>query len=83
MEHLYVDTDGCAVCMRARGVLKKVPELVVSVREGECELAVKAWEEGRCAEDDPEKRKAAREAKKAKALEAPVFYQRRRTPRKS
>jgi hypothetical protein len=53
------------------------------LREGECGLAVKAWEEGRCADDDPEKRKASREAKKAKALEDPVMYRSRRGPQKS
>jgi hypothetical protein len=69
-EALSINVEGQAVSMRQRGILKKVPALLLMLRESACALAVKAWEEGWCGDDWHEKRKAAakeRDEAKAKA----------------
>ena len=46
IEHIYLNALGYPMFMRERGVLKEVPTLLSTVREGSEGMAVKAWEQG-------------------------------------
>jgi len=72
IDHLYINTEGSAVSMRTRGLLKKVPDLLRTLREYASALAVKAWEEGRFTDEWHEKRKAAAKEREAAKERAPV-----------
>jgi hypothetical protein len=68
VDHIYINSHGSAFFGRERGLFKKVPELLVTMREGAEDLAIKAWETGLCEDDYYEKKKAAeREMARAKA----------------
>jgi hypothetical protein len=80
IEHIYVNALGSPVFMRERGVLKGVPELLSTLREGSEGLAVKAWEQSLCDDVYDEKKKAgARErGKEEEHSRVEVVHRRRR-----
>jgi hypothetical protein len=62
VEHIYINNDGHPFFVRERGILKGVPNFVVTVREGIHGLAKKEVGRGICAPNYYELRHAARAA---------------------
>jgi hypothetical protein len=75
IEHIYLNALGYPMFMRERGVLKEVPSLLSTLREGSEGIAVKAWEQGLGDEEYYEKKKAAWAAEKERAPEKKATVQ--------
>ena len=60
IEHIYIYRDGWPLFVRERGVIKEVPKLLATLREGKDTIAKKELGRGSCSPESEERKRASK-----------------------